>query len=82
MSYKIVKNSAGDVIAFGPNDEHYVPTIKEGEILTIETGKAAEDLIKAYQTKQLSNLNALATEKALLLDRLGITADEARLLLS
>jgi len=51
MSYKIVRNAAGDVVAFGPNDDHYEPTIKDGETLTIETGKVAEDLIKEYQAK-------------------------------
>jgi hypothetical protein len=52
MSYKIVKNTAGEIVAFGPNDDHYEPTIKDGETLTIESGKATEDLIKEYQAKQ------------------------------
>jgi hypothetical protein len=53
MSYKIVKNSAGELVAFGPNDEHYEPTVKDGETLTIESGKDVEDLIKEYQAKLL-----------------------------
>jgi hypothetical protein len=56
MSYKIVKNSAGELVAFGPNDENYEPTVKDGETLTIETGKVAEDLIKEYQAKQAALL--------------------------
>ncbi len=82
MSYKIVKNSAGDVVAFGPDDENYLPTLKEGEIMTIESGKTAEDLIKAHQAKLLAGAQQLATDKAAILDRLGITAEEAKLLLS
>ena len=53
MTYKIVKNQLGEVVAFGPNEESYEPTIKDGETLTIESGKAAEDLIKQYQAKFL-----------------------------
>lgn len=49
MSYKIVKNAAGDIVAFGPNDENYEPFIKDGETLTVESGKIVEDAIKAYQ---------------------------------
>jgi hypothetical protein len=52
MTYKIVKNSAGEIVAFGPNDENYEPTVKDGETLTIESGKIAEDSIKEYQAKQ------------------------------
>ncbi len=82
MSYKIVKNAAGDIVAFGPNNEHYVPTLKEGETLFIESGKTAEDAIRAFQAKQLEHVDKLKNDKAALLDRLGITADEAALLLS
>lgn len=30
MSYKVVKNQSGDVIAFGPNDDNYAPIVGEG----------------------------------------------------
>jgi hypothetical protein len=53
MSYKIVKNTEGEVVAFGPNDDNYIPTIKAGEVLTIESGKIADDLIKEYQAQFL-----------------------------
>lgn len=36
MSYKVVRNSDGLVVAFGPNNEHYEPTVKAGETLAIE----------------------------------------------
>lgn len=35
MSYKIVKNSAGDVIAFGPNCEEFSPSVNDGEFLSV-----------------------------------------------
>lgn len=53
MSYKFVKNAAGELVAYGPNDDNYIPTIKDGEVLTIESGKIAEDTIKEYQAKFL-----------------------------
>jgi len=36
MSYKVVRNVAGEAVAFGPNDDNYEPTIKSGEALTVE----------------------------------------------
>ena len=36
MSFKVVKNQAGAVVAFGPNDENYEPAIAAGNTLTIE----------------------------------------------
>ena len=56
MIYKIVKNAAGEIVAFGPNDGHYEPTIKDGETLIIDSGKEAEDLIAEYQAKQAALL--------------------------
>jgi len=53
MTYKIVKNSLGEIVAFGPADENYEPAIKDGETLTIESGKDVENLIKEYQAKLL-----------------------------
>jgi hypothetical protein len=57
MTYKIVKNSAGDVVAFGPNDEHYEPTIKDGETMIIESGETAENLIREYQAQQIAAIS-------------------------
>ena len=36
MKYKIVRNAAGEIVCFGPDDNNYEPTIKDGETLTIE----------------------------------------------
>lgn len=62
--------------------EHNVETgeIKEIE-LTAKEIKAKADLESAIQTKEADAENK-ATAKAALLNRLGITAEEAKLLLS
>lgn len=36
MSYKVIRNSSSDVVAFGPDEEGYDPVIPEGCLLTIE----------------------------------------------
>lgn len=36
MSYKVIRDVQNNVIAYGPNDEHYVPTIAIGCTLHIE----------------------------------------------
>lgn len=35
VSYQVVRDTGGDIICFGPNDGQYVPTVREGDILTI-----------------------------------------------
>jgi hypothetical protein len=46
------------------------------------TTKELSDFLKSYEAAQLAETNAKAAEKAALLAKLGITADEAALLLS
>lgn len=36
MSFKVVRNISGDVVAFGPNEEGYEPVIPDGGVLLIE----------------------------------------------
>ncbi len=36
MTFKVVRNDAGVVVAFGPDTNNYAPTIKAGEFLTVE----------------------------------------------
>jgi hypothetical protein len=36
MSFKVIRNSAGDLLAYGPNDDNYGPMANSGEFLTIE----------------------------------------------
>jgi hypothetical protein len=52
------------------------------ESQTQPTAQEIEDGWIAYQTKELADATARAEAKAALLERLGITADEAKLLLS
>jgi len=82
MNYKIVKNAANELIAYGLDDGNYEPTIGAGEVLSIETESEAQKLIKGLEHKLISEAKAAATQKAALLARLGITADEAKLLIS
>jgi len=74
MTYKIVRNSAGDVVAFGPDDDNYEPTVKTGEVLSIE-----DKLPAAYLTKLKAEAEAQAAAKKSAqtkLAALGLTADE------
>ena len=42
MSYKVVKNAQGVVIAYGPDNDNYAPHIKVGETLSVETNAPAD----------------------------------------
>ena len=81
-TYKIVKDSNGNLVCFGPNTEGYEPTLNKGEIMTIETDAVALPLIEKWQTEQKAMIDKVAIDKAALLAKLGITADEAALLLA
>ena len=61
---------------FGPNINDYV----DREMNDVEFAQYQKD--KAEAEAQIAEAEAKATAKAALLDRLGITEDEARLLLS
>ena len=70
MTYKIVRNISGDVVAFGLNDDNYEPTIKTGEVLSVEN-----ELPAAY-IKQLADTAAAKKSAQKKLAALGLTADE------
>lgn len=57
MSYKVVRDSLGVAIVFGPNDNNYEPTIKNGEVLTIETIAPAQS-----NEQQAKSVRLLRTE--------------------
>lgn len=86
MTYKIVKNATGEVVCFGSNTDMYEPTLQKGDVLTIEPDEIAEPLIEAFTAKLKADAEAAelaaANAKAAILERLNITADEAKLLLS
>jgi hypothetical protein len=85
MTYQIVKNANGEVIAYGPNDGMYEPSVKKGEVLSLEDDAVAQPLIDAFHAKldaeRIAGETAKASAKSDLLKRLGITAEEAALLL-
>ena len=71
MTYKIIRNTANEIVAFGPNDNHYEPTVKKGETLTIENNAPTIDT----NTKDTKTAEAKASGIAKLV-ALGLTADE------
>lgn len=70
MSYKVVRNTVGDVVAFGPNEDSYSPMIKTGEVLNIENEQPLPDT-QAETDKAAARASALAK-----LAELGLTPDE------
>jgi hypothetical protein len=36
MTYKVIRNAQGEATCFGPNEDFYQPTVKAGEVLSIE----------------------------------------------
>jgi hypothetical protein len=85
MTYKIVKNANGEVIAYGLDNGMYEPSLKKGDVLILEEDAAAQPLIDAFHAKleadKIADEAAKSQAKAALLERLGITEDEAKLLL-
>lgn len=85
MSYKLVKNKAGEVVAYGPNDDMYEPSLKTGDLLVIEEDVIAEPLIAELNAKLLAqSLAEKASKEAakasaiIKLEALGLTEDEAK----
>ena len=73
MKYKVVKNQQNKIIAFGPNDNNYEPHIADGQILSLQDEQPILDTTEAEAAK-------LAARQAVL-DKLGLTANEAAALL-
>jgi hypothetical protein len=82
MSYILVKDANDNLIAFGLNDGNYEPVIESGQKRVIEEDDVALPLINEFLAKLEENQNALKNKKDALLERLGITEDEAKLLLA
>jgi len=68
MKYKIVKNDKNKIIAFGPNDDNYEPHIGDGQILSLQNEKPVVDTTET---------DAKDAARQAVLDKLGLTADEA-----
>lgn len=50
MSYKVIRNN-GSVVCFGPNEDGYEPSLKEGDVLNIEESAPAPDLKAEIRAK-------------------------------
>lgn len=72
MSYKIVKNAVNEIVSFGPNDDNYEPLIKDGETLSIEEKMPVLPVV---------DISIRAAARQAVLDKLGLTSDEAAALL-
>jgi len=74
MTYKIVRNISGDVVAFGLNDDNYEPTIKTGEVLSVENELPAAYIKQLADTAAATAAAKKSAQKKLA--ALGLTADE------
>ena len=81
MKYIMIKNAENELIAFGLDDGNYAPVVQIDQTLTIEDEKDALPKIKAFLLDLEKKNSAQTTAKTALLTRLGITAEEATLLL-
>tara|TARA_R110000796_G_scaffold186455_1_gene303354 strand:+ start:475 stop:732 length:258 start_codon:yes stop_codon:yes gene_type:complete len=60
MTYKIVRDAAGTVVCFGPNNGMYEPAIKAGETITIES--AAPVVLPTYQELRAAAYPSIADQ--------------------
>jgi len=60
MTYKIVKDAQGKIVAVGPDDGMYEPTLKAGEVLSIENKFPASHIKNLADEKS----NHIATVEA------------------
>lgn len=49
MSYKVVRDANGNVMAYGPNNEHYDPTVGLGQTLYIEDSQPARSHAEKFK---------------------------------
>jgi len=61
VSYKVVRNSDGLVIAFGPNNEHYEPTVETSQTLSIEENQPTRSR-SASEVRQNRNNRLAASD--------------------
>ena len=85
MKYKIVKNELGEVVAYGPNDGMYEPSLKENETVTLVDAKDVDKVIESFHKKisaeiaaQDAAANNLKSSAITKLAALGLTEDEAK----
>jgi len=79
MTFQIVRNALGDVVCFGPDDNNYAPTVKKGDVLSIENTPPLAYL--AALTAEASALVAARENAIKKLCALGLTISEVESLL-
>jgi hypothetical protein len=77
----MIKNADNELIAFGLDDGNYAPVVQNDQTLTTEDEKIALPKINQFLINLETKNSAKHAAKLALLERLGITADEAALLL-
>jgi hypothetical protein len=66
MSYKVIRNSQNAVVAFGPNNDNYAPSIPEGATLYVEAETpppSASQLKSAFINAVQSHIDETAQSK-------------------
>lgn len=58
-NYKVIRNSTGNLVCYGPNDNNYEPTVATGNVLTIEATLPSASLAETKAT-QISKINQSA----------------------
>lgn len=76
MTYKIVRDTQGEVVCFGPNDAMYEPVVKAGEVLTIEATLDATKPMVARLVKEAADQVAIRVGAHRKLAALGFTTAE------
>lgn len=82
MDYIIVKNKNGIVIAYGANDGNFEHFLNNGETSEIVSQKVADSYIAEIDARLKAEAAQAIADKAAILAKIGLTADEAKLLLS
>ena len=77
MKYQIVRNAAGEVVCFGPDDGMYEPTLKAGEKLSVQDRLPEPSAKDVADDRKVDDARASAIGK---LKAFGLTSDELRAL--
>lgn len=57
MNYKVIRNAAGELVCFGEDNGMYEPTVKAGEVMSIE---ATQPLPSQRELNKTNNMRILA----------------------
>jgi hypothetical protein len=60
-NYKVIRNAGGEVVCFGPNEDNYEPTLKAGDVLSIEATVPTPGLSESARVKLAQLTQAYST---------------------